>query len=266
VAKIQDLIDSHVRDEGERGWYLQEMARYTYPLSKQESQKIQVTSHARNRYLLKPREGVQVTRISTLSQKRVENAIEWLKSFTTFEELLLEVDEMLGNLRFGVEAPLFEAAFDNLGIALGFKAQRPEKEWKEGPDNLWALRDGEYLLVECKSKVELTRDQINKVETGQMNKATAWFKRTYQGAKAKNVMIIPTKRVARAAGFNEQVEIIRDHGLKRLVQKVRAFFLEFKNLDRRDLSQRHVQELINTHGLSVDDLVSKHSEDAIQLQ
>lgn len=164
-----------------------------------------------------------------------------------------------------VEAPLFEAAFDNLGTALGFKAQRPEKEWKEGPDNLWALHDGEYLLAECKSKVELTRDQINKVETGQMNNAIAWFKRTYQGARAKNIMIIPTKRVARAGGFNEEVEIIRDHSLKRLVQKVRAFFLEFKNLDTRDLSEKHIQELIHTHGLSVDDLVSKYSEKAIQL-
>ena len=164
-----------------------------------------------------------------------------------------------------VEAPLFEAAFDNLGTALGFKAQRPEKEWKEGPDNLWALHDGEYLLAECKSKVELTRDQINKVETGQMNNAIAWFKRTYQGARAKNIMIIPTKRVARAGGFNEEVAIIRDHSLKRLVQKVRAFFLEFKNLDTRDLSEKHIQELIHTHGLSVDDLVSKYSEKAIQL-
>lgn len=101
------------------------------------------------------------------------------------------MDEMLGSLRFGVEAPSF---FNTLGAALGFKAERPEKEWKEGPDNLWALRGSEYLLVECKSKVELTRDQINKTETGQMNNATAWFKRTYQGATAKNIMIIPTKR------------------------------------------------------------------------
>ena len=38
---------------------------------------------------------------------------------------------------------------------------RPENEVGKGPDNLWAIRDGEYLLVECKSEVHLDRQEIS---------------------------------------------------------------------------------------------------------
>ena len=50
--------------------------------------------------------------------------------------MLLVVEEIAGNLEFGVSADHFEDAFNRLGIALGFNAQRPDREWKEGPDNL----------------------------------------------------------------------------------------------------------------------------------
>ena len=71
----------------------------------------------------------------------------------------------------------------------GSRRKRPDKEWKAGPDNLWALRDGEYLLVECKSEVQPDRKEIVKDETGQMNNACAWFAKHYNGAKAKNIMM-----------------------------------------------------------------------------
>jgi len=56
------------------------------------------------------------------------------------------MEAITANLRFGVAACDFEAAFDQLGKALGFVTKRPDKELREGPDNLWALRDGHYGL------------------------------------------------------------------------------------------------------------------------
>lgn len=260
AAIIQDLIDESISDDSDKGWYLQEMARYTYRKSKNESNKLQVSAHRLNRYLLKPKSGMVFSKLETLSQKRIENVIGWITTFGSYEELVFTLDEVLGHLRFGVKADLFEKAFNDLAAALGFVGQRPDKEWKEGPDNLWALRKGDYLLAECKSKVQLTREYINKDETGQMNNACAWFGRQYGDAEVKRIMIIPTKKLGPGAGFNDEVAIMRKGKLGKLTKNVRLFFSEFANLDLQDLSAMAVQELITAHGLSVDDIVSTYSE------
>ena len=147
AAVIQDLVDKFQLSE--KGWYIQEMARYVYPRSKSDSEKYQLDAHKANRFLLKPKHGVRIVKASLKGQKRIENILDWLRDFENFEELLITVDDMLGRLRFLVKAEAFEGAFNELGKALGFDVQRPDKEWKEGPDNLWALRDDQYLLGAC---------------------------------------------------------------------------------------------------------------------
>jgi hypothetical protein len=154
---LQGIIDNHVEIVTDKGWYLQEMARYLYPLSKTRSNELQVAAHKHNRYLLKPKDGMVISKIRTLSQKRVENIINFVKEFGTFDELSLAIDEILGNLRFKVKADSFEKALNDLARSLGLEGQRPDKEWKAGPDNLWGLRDNEYLLFECKSEVMIDR-------------------------------------------------------------------------------------------------------------
>ncbi|MDN3512864.1 MAG: DEAD/DEAH box helicase family protein [Candidatus Brocadia sp.] len=260
VKLLQKLIDNYITDDTDKGWYLQEMARYTYVTSKSESNRLQVEAHRKNRYLMKPRTGMYFDRIMVISQQRIENIIKWIISFENFEELNVALEDILGRLFFGVKADHFEQAFDELAKALGFPSQRPDKEWKEGPDNLWGIRDGKYLLVECKSEVALDRAEINKDETGQMNNACAWFTRNYKGANATKIMIIPTNKLNKAAGFNEEVQIMRKSELGKLTKNVKAFFLEFKSMDFKNLSKEKVQELINLHELSVDSILTLYSK------
>jgi hypothetical protein len=171
---IQSLIDTHVSDDSERGWYLQEIARFTDLHSPAEANKIQLQAHRKNRFLLKPREGMQVDRLTLVSDKRVSRILSWIREFDDYSELKVAIDDLLSRLSFGVGAERFEQAFHELGCVLGFACQRPDKEWKEGPDNLWAVEDGRYFLMECKSEVDLKRAEINKGESGQMNNACAW--------------------------------------------------------------------------------------------
>jgi|GEM_PF-5413239 hypothetical protein len=49
-------------------------------------------------------------------------------------------------------------------VFLGFAAMSPEKETGNGPDGLWCLSDGTYLILEAKSRAvhaEISRDNIN---------------------------------------------------------------------------------------------------------
>jgi replicative superfamily II helicase len=257
---LQEVADNHGETLADKGWYLQEMARYMYSSSKTRSNAYQVAAHKINRYLLKPKDGMVFSKITVLSQKRVENICEYIKRFGSFDELSLSIDEMLGNLRFGVRADTFEKALNDLAFALGFEGQRPDKEWKAGPDNLWGLRDDEFMLFECKSEVVINRSVINKDETGQINNASAWFRQHYVGAKVKRILIIPTKALSIGAGFNDDVEIMRDNSLRRLTSNVKAFFNELRNLDFANLSESKVQGFIDSHKLDIASLLSEYSE------
>ncbi|MGB7926395.1 MAG: DEAD/DEAH box helicase family protein [Pyrinomonadaceae bacterium] len=261
IQVLQKLIDDTGLDDWDKGWYMQEMARYMYGQQKTESNTLQVAAHRKNRFLMKPRTGMQVNKISIISQKRMENIISWVQSFESYSELSVTLEDILSSLQFGVKADRFEVAFNDLAKALGFAGQRPDKEWKEGPDNLWALRDDEFLLVECKSEVSLTRAEINKDETDQMNRSCAWFERHYPGSQATKVLVIPTRKLSNSSALSDaNVQIMDRRGLEKLVLNVRRFFTEFKSKDFKDLSERNVQELINNHKLSVDALVSEYTK------
>jgi replicative superfamily II helicase len=255
---LQQFVDSTTLDKTEHGWYLQEMARYAAPYDKITSNALQRDAHLMNPLLLRPRNGMQVVKIK-VSGERVENVISWIKQCSNYDELTLRVAELAERLVFGVAYDKFEAAIDELGAALGFDHDRPDKYWGAGPDNLWALEDGHYLLIECKNEVELRRQVIYKTETGQMNNSLAWFEKNYPGAKSTNWMIIPTSKLGNGAGFNRQVQVVRAKELKAILKATRAFFRSFQRLEFDSLSVEHVNELIQLHGLTIKDLVTNFS-------
>jgi replicative superfamily II helicase len=260
VQVAQNIANSSAGNESLQGWYLQEAARYEYARSKTQSNVLQVSAHKHNPALLRPREGVQFKRITLMSQRRIENCQKWISERGTPEELLLIVNALLSDLHFGVDSERFESAVNELGVALGFTCDRPDRMWKEGPDNLWALRDNQYLLIECKNKVEVTRPEIHKDETDQMNRSSAWFKKNYGNADVTRMMIIPTKKVSGAAAFVDPTVIMTESKLDALRGNVRAFFREFTNIDLRDVALSYIQELFAAHNLGVDDILKLYGD------
>jgi replicative superfamily II helicase len=257
---ILEVADKLVSDEAEKAWYLQEAARYYYRASKLESDKFQQAAHERNHLLLWPREGATVRKMTPLPQQRIDRIIEWLSSFSTSAEMLIELDAVVGALNFGVGADKFEAALDQLGRILGFATERPDMEWKEGPDNLWCLRENEYIFFECKSQVELTRAEISKYETEQINSSSAWFTRHYPDAAVTRILVIPTKQLAASSDFLLDTVIMRKRSLDLLIKNVRSFFGEFREDAPRSISERRVNAAIIAHHLTVDEMMTRYSE------
>ncbi len=87
-----------------------------------------------------------VTKLTIVSQGRVERIVDWVKGFEKYEQLDIALSDILGRLVFGAKADKFEQALDEISRAIGFSGERPDKVWKEGPDNLWALDDTQYIL------------------------------------------------------------------------------------------------------------------------
>jgi hypothetical protein len=200
-----------------------------------------------------------------VSQKRLNNIISWVTSHGSFDQLDLSVQDILARLDFGVKAERFEQALKDLGLALGFVSERPDKEWKAGPDNLWGVEDGHFLVIECKSEVAKDRAEINKTETGQMNNSCAWFKTNYPGASATNIIVIPAGKIGKAGGFNEPVQIMREKELRKLRWNIQAFFAEFQKFDFKSLSEAGVQRLLETHKLTAKDFNGEYGVEPRQL-
>ena len=139
--------------------------------------------------------------------------------------------------------------------ALGFAGERPDKEWKEGPDNLWALDDINYVVWECKSEVDLKRSEINKSEAEQMNRSAAWFQKHYLGCKAIHIEVHPAYQVQSAGHFLVEVRSMRDKELKSLIRATRTFFQSFERINFNDLSLPHIQNQLNAHALDVNNFL-----------
>lgn len=258
---IQKLLDKTPFSDVEKGWYQQELARYLYSVSKTRSNDVQRSAHKLNRNLLRPKTGMEVTKVGTLTpEKRIEKIKNWISSHELFENVATHLDDILTNLTFGVVADRFEQALQDVATAIGFESDRPDKEWKEGPDNLWGLRDDEYLLFECKDEVVLNRAEINEHETEQMNRSASWFKRYYPGSAVTRIIIIPTNRLAKDAGLNDEVFVMRKKQLDLLSKNIRSFFLEFAASDLRDISEVKIAQHIRTHKLTVEALRTEYAQ------
>ena len=69
----------------------------------------------------------------------MERIMTWMTRFKDYKELNVCLSDILSRLAFGVKFERFEQALLELSEALGFAGERPDKTWKEGPDNIWAL-------------------------------------------------------------------------------------------------------------------------------
>ena len=160
-----------------------------------------------------------------------------------------------------MEAEKFEAALKIVGELLGYISQRPDKEIRKGPDNLWCGANNLYSFFECKSEVEDTRAEISKHEAGQMNNHCAWFEEQYGlEASVNRFLIIPTKNLSYCADFTHDVRVIRRGKLKLLKDNIKRFIKELKPYELSEVSDSTLQQLLDLHKLNIYDLVETYSE------
>ena len=260
---IQEIIDNHLDDNDIKGWYLQEKARILYSNSKVESNKVQLSAFKKNKYLLKPREGAKVEKLK-IGAKRIDTISKNISRFDNYQDLIIYIDSIISNLNFGTDSDKFESSLDKLAKMLGFNSERPDKQWKEGPDNLWIMENNEYVLIECKNEVKLNRNKVNQGEVGQMNNSCAWFKDNYGNVKVTRFMIIPTNKIDSAVGFNEEVFILTPKELTRLKNNVMGFFKEFSNLNLSNLSKSDIQYYLNRYELDASSISKKYGEKPVK--
>ena len=255
----QKIIDI-VKDDMEQAWYLQEMARYKYYVSKIESNRIQKVAYKKNMELLNPRDGIAYNKIEYINESRINRIKKWNNQFENYDEFILQINSILDDFSFGKEAHKFEEALKSIGDLLGFISQRPDKIIKKGPDNLWCIKNNQYIMFECKSQVKDDRNEISKDEAGQMNSHCGWFENEYGDSNVKRIMIIPTKNLSYYADFTHEVFIMRKGKLREFKKNIKEYAKEFKPFYINEVSDEKIQEIINFHHLDIESILDNYCE------
>lgn len=188
VTSMQEAIDA-AKDPAVKGFLLQQLAAYQYFTSPVAAQQTQKTANRLNRYVLRPIDGVKYEKLSAPTLEQGAAASVYLQNrYVSGNELLLGLNAMIGDLDWGVRADLFEQAWQDLAEHVGFAGQRPEHDTGRGPDNLWALTDGSFHVIEAKNEVAESHP-VYKKNAEQLSNAMDWFRNAY-GTKTKAVPVL----------------------------------------------------------------------------
>jgi hypothetical protein len=99
-------------------------------------------------------------------------------------------EEIVSYLTSEASSNQFEEALASLGRVLGFHAERPENDYRVGPDVLWLVDEKTGLVIEAKSRKN-AGNALTKEQHGQLLNAAEWFNKNYPSYTGVRVSIHP---------------------------------------------------------------------------
>lgn len=177
---LDEILNSELAStKKEKGWYYQMAAQLAFLGDKQLSNDLQAKANDISTGLFHPAHGHTYKRIFRKDITQASLVIRELSRFQRPQDISMYVQSLLDGLQYipEIEAKKFENKLEELGKFLGFNSQQPEKQLGIGPDGLWCLPDGTFLILEAKSRAiheEISRQNIN-----QLLQSIEWFKQHY---------------------------------------------------------------------------------------
>ena len=231
VAILDRTIDA-TPDEQVKAWLLSRKAAFQHPMDADGAQKTLVAAHGMEPGVIKPMHGTSYKKLTPATGKQTAALIANHHSrFMDPTAMKLFADELCSDLRFSPETSnKFEAAFNELAWFIGIRGQRPEKDYQEGPDNLWALPNGLFLIIECKNGVT-AGNGISKKDAGQLGQSVAWFSGRYPASTSVPIIIHNEHTLAQGASVVAGMRVIANTNLEKLRNNLRAFAKQLVNPD-----------------------------------
>ncbi|WP_295096007.1 hypothetical protein, partial [Ruminococcus sp.] len=166
---------------------------------------------------------------------------------------LIFVQKALDNLSFEADSDSFESALETIGRLLGFVSSRPDRETRgEGPDNLWALGNGKYWVIECKN--EARTEEISKDYCNQLGGSIRWFQANYpREYNPTPILVHISSTISEKATPVDKMRIINEQSLNRLRDHILRFYTALISLsDWND--EAHIRSLLNKFELNAGSL------------
>lgn len=225
ALQILKALTPSLEDDDARALILVRQAEVAQHIDPVNAQKILLAAHKLNRAVLKPIAGIAYQKLAPAANQQAA-AVQDIhrKRFLEAADRILHVKALTDDLIFKHDtANRFEAAVNEVALLIGLGAQRPEKEYGNGPDNLWVFTSGEYFVIECKNGVTSTNG-ISKHDLGQLGQAVDWFEEKYTKAAAKTPLIIhPLRNLGPAAAMIDGARVMTEKQLAKLRKAVAEF-------------------------------------------
>lgn len=238
-------------NEPRRALLTQRLASYVHAWNKTEAQDLQRIANANNRNLLRPLTGIQYHNLAKSEFSQGENASTWLiGQYATGNDLVVGFNALIQDLSWDpAHTRQFEQAVADLGCHLGLKTQRPDDEYGEGPDDLWALDGGEFLVIEAKSGADHDHP-VKKNDAKQLSNSMDWFRHRYPNSKALPVLVHPEARFAPGAAVPVGCRVIDVQHLDKLRQTLERVAIQLAN-DNAYRDSARVRSILLTESLRV---------------
>lgn len=231
VAVLDRTIDA-TDEQLYKAWLLSKKAAFQHAIDAEGAQKTLLAAHRLEPSVMKPMHGATYkTLLPTTGQQAVALIENHKARFMDPTAMRLFADELCSDLQFKPEtSDIFEAAINDLAWFIGINGQRPEKDFKEGPDNLWALPGGAFLIIECKNGIT-SGAGIAKKDAGQLGQSVEWFRTLYPASGSVPIMIHPERKLGQAASAVAGMRVIDTHGLEKLKKCLRDFSTQLVDPD-----------------------------------
>lgn len=226
-SEAAKLLSDFINKENDpilKGFLKQKMAEYIHFYDPVRAQQVLMSAVKENTQVIHPLDGIQYNRLlpsdSTQAQTLLNN-IQW--EFKDANKYILTVNKLIDELKFMKDTSnVFEQAIEELAKVIGLRGQRPEKQYKRGPDNLWLVGNSLYFVIECKN--ESTSEEISKKDCNQLNGSIQWFHEGYdQDHELVPIMIHNSNVFEYAASPNKSIKIINADRLELLKSNLRKF-------------------------------------------
>lgn len=224
AVTVMDKAIDETADEQVKAWLLARKATFQHAIDADAAQKTLVAAHSMEPGVIKPMHGTTYKKLTPATGQQATTLIaNHQRRFMDSTSMKLYADELCSDLQFCPDtSDKFEAAVNDLAWFLGISGQRPEKDYKEGPDNLWAMPNGSFLVIECKNGVT-AESGISKKDAGQLGQSIDWFRGRYPVSPAMPVMIHPERVLGQGASLVMGMRVIDLAGLEKLRNNLRAF-------------------------------------------
>ncbi|HEY1723296.1 MAG TPA: DEAD/DEAH box helicase family protein [Magnetospirillaceae bacterium] len=250
AASLQEAVNT-ITDDPYKAWLKVRVAEMTNFFDKAEAQRILLSAYRLNHGVMRPVDGISYEKLTAQKGAQAIAVQTFFRDrFLGAPERILFAQSLSDALVFEPDtAEKFEQALLDLGAAIGITSQRPEKQLGEGPDNLWRLRDGRFLVIECKNG-SVSQDGISKVDLGQLDQAMTWFRNRYGTTEpAVPVIVHPLDHAGPQASIPSGTQIIDS---KKLLSLRKAFvdFVKAIAADATITNESKIKEALHTHKLA----------------
>ncbi|MCT3015760.1 helicase [Propionibacterium freudenreichii] len=263
AAEISEAV-ARTAEPGFQSVLKQQLSVYTQPFDAPKAQQIQRAANKMNRSLLRPLGGVTYSRAQTPGKQQGKQASEWLSNrYETGDELLVGVNALLVDLDWSSRTSEFEQALCDLAGHLGFAGERPERDTSRGPDDLWVLTDGKYLIIEAKSGAQDSHP-VYKNDAKQLSNAMDWFRAEYPRASGVPVLVHPRPEFDKHAAVPTDCRVVTTKKLASLRESVNRFSTSLAH-DEAFHDPKKVLKLLDSCHLRGDDIIRRYTERGLQL-